>query len=501
MKIHTKLTLSLLLGLIIVLALSQIFNYFNMVKLISHYSDANLNILHQKETDSAMNTFHAIERALAGSLERGEMEKFNNVLEGQKHIKGLLEFSLFSQEGVVAYSTNSSFLNKKMDQTIAEKLKAKPELMLNFTQKAIEIYNPQKITNDCIRCHIDWKLNESGGTTYLRLSNESLEQTKEKGHQYLVNIKYSLIKYSIVTVLFIMILLVISNFLSVKIFVSNPLSNIVNLLKQFEVDEGDLSRRIPVLSKDLLGELAELFNSFMESLNSAISYAQKTAFSVGENAKSQAVSVEETSASVKDLAVMTEKNQETSQNTNQLIHDVETRIVLAQKEIEKLTDEMKSLRESSDKTAMIIKTIDGIAFQTNLLALNAAVEAARAGEAGAGFAVVAEEVRNLAMRSAEAARSTSEMIENTIKKIEVNNDIATKVNAEFVELGEKSKFAMDLVDKITVSSKEQNSRIQQVNTVLNEMDQATVKNSGEAEELTKAMSIFKTQEREEIIDD
>jgi len=494
MKIHTKLILTLLIGLIIVLAISQTFNYLNVVQMISHYTEANIMILQEKESDFAMNNFHSVENALAGSLERGEMEKFNKVLESQKDIKGLLEFSLFSREGVVAYSSDSSFLHKKMDQTIANKLNADQRLIVNHTQEAIEIYNPQKITPDCIRCHTTWKLGENGGTTFFRFSNESLNLSKQKAQEYLSEIKNSIFTYSIITVVIVIILLIIGNYFSVRKFVSSPLANIVYLLKQFEDDEGDLSRRIPVFSKDLIGELAALFNSFMESLNSAIHNAQKTAFSVGQNAKDQAVAVEETSASVKDLAVMTEENQSTAQETNQLIHDVENRILVSKNEIEKLTDEMKTLRESSDKTAMIIKTIDGIAFQTNLLALNAAVEAARAGEAGAGFAVVAEEVRNLAMRSAEAAKSTSEMIENTIAKIELNNNIATKVNAEFIELGEKSKTAIDLVDKITESSREQNNRIQQVNAALSEMDQTTIKNSSEAEELTNTMSVFKTQE-------
>ncbi|MBF0452011.1 MAG: HAMP domain-containing protein [Candidatus Magnetomorum sp.] len=496
MKIHTKLILTLLIGLILVLAVTQSFNYLNIITMISQYADANMKILQEKEEDFAMSTFHSVENAVAGSLERGEMEKFKNLLSEQTEIKGLLEFSLYSREGIVAYSSNDSFLNKKIDENIAKQLQENQKLIFNRTKEALEIYNPQKITPDCIRCHMTWKLTESGGTTYFRFSTEFLERSKQQARNSLSKIKGSIFKYSLITVVVVIVLLIIGNFISVKKFVSKPLESIVNLLRLFEEDEGDLSRRIPVFSKDLIGELAQLFNSFMESLNRAIRNAQQIAFSVGENAKNQAVAVEETSASVKDLAVMTEENLSTAQNTNKLINEVEQRIIISKKEIEKLTSEMKTLRESSDKTAMIIKTIDGIAFQTNLLALNAAVEAARAGEAGAGFAVVAEEVRNLALRSAEAAKSTSEMIEMTIHKIELNNNIANKVNQEFIVLGEKSNAAKNLVDKITESSREQNSRIQQVNSALNEMDQTTIKNSSEAEELTQTMSIFQTHDEE-----
>jgi len=494
MSIHTKLTITLLLGLIIVLTFAQSLSYLSINSMVSNFSESSMQILEQKEEDFAMNIFHTVEKAVAGSLERGEMEKFTKLLEDQKNVKGLLEFSLFNREGVVTHSSDSSFINKKINPEIDNQINKDSKLILKKTQKTIEIYNPQKVTHDCIRCHTSWKTTENGGTTYFRFSTESLEQSKNQAKKSLIEIKKSIFMNSIMTVAGIIILLVVGNFISIKLFVVNPLASIVDLLELFKDDEGDLSRRIPVLSKDLIGKLAELFNAFIESLNNAISNAQQIAFSVGENAKQQAVSVEETSSSVKEVAVITEENVETAKKTNTIIIEVEKSISIAKKEIEELTNEMKELRESSDKTAMIIKTIDGIAFQTNLLALNAAVEAARAGEAGSGFAVVAEEVRNLALRTAESAKSTHDMIEHTINKIEINNNIANKVNKEFINLGEKSKETMELVNKITESSNEQNTRIQIVNKALSEMDEATIKNSSEAQELTNTMGIFKTEE-------
>jgi methyl-accepting chemotaxis protein len=361
-------------------------------------------------------------------------------------------------------------------------------------ENTIEIYHPQKVKFDCIRCHRTWKIGENGGTTYFRFSTESLNQCIQQARKYLFDIKKTILINSIAVIVLITILLVIGNFTAVKYFVSYPLASIVELLKLFQEDEGDLSWRIPVMSKDLLGKLAELFNDFIESLNDAIFSAQKVAYRVGENARQQASSMEEISGSVKDIAVITEENVNTANQTNDLIKTVEKSISIAADEIKQLSSETQALRESSDKTAQIIKTIDGIAFQTNLLALNAAVEAARAGEAGAGFAVVAEEVRSLALRTAESAKSTSDMIENTIRKIEVNNNIAIKVSKEFLNLNEKSKKALVLVSKITESSSEQNTRIQGVNTALADMDQTTIKNSSEAEELLNTIGIFKTQQ-------
>jgi len=493
MSIHYKLTLTLLIGLVIILTLAQSYSYYSINNMVSQFSESNIRILEQREKDFAMNIFRSVEQSVAGSLERGEMEKFSHVLEDQNKIKGLLEFSLYSREGIVTHSSDNQFLNKSMSSEIAKRVHSDSNLIFIKKKDTIEIYNPQEIKHDCIRCHRTWKMGENGGTTYFKFSTTALEKSIVQANTYLSEIRQSLLVNAIVIIFLITILLVVGNYISVRVFVSNPLASIVDLLKLFKEDEGDLSRRIPVLSKDLIGQLAQLFNAFISSLNSAIYDAQKVAQRVDNNARNQASSIEEISGSVKEVAVITEDNVETANKTNALIKTVEKSISVSSEEIERLSRETQALRESSDKTAQIIKTIDGIAFQTNLLALNAAVEAARAGEAGAGFAVVAEEVRNLALRTAESAKSTSDMIEHTIRKIEVNNNIASKVNKEFLELGEKSKEAMDLVVKIAESSQDQNTRIKSVNAALADVDQATIKNSSEAEELMQTMRIFKTE--------
>jgi len=494
MSIHLKLTLSLLIGLVFILSLSQLFSYYSINNMMSEFSQSNIKIWEQKEKDFAMNIFHSVEKSVAGSLERGEMEKFSQFLEYQKNIKGLLEFSLYSRDGVVTHSSADAFINNRINPDIAQRIKAGSGLIFLKQKNTIEIYNPQHVKFDCIRCHRTWKIGENGGTTYFRFSTESLEASIQQAQLYLSEIKQSVLMNAVIIIVLITILLVVGNYAAVKYFVSHPLGNVVDLLKLFKQDEGDLSRRIPVMSKDLIGQLAELFNAFIKSINDAIFYAQKVAFSVVENARQQATSMENVAGSVKEIAEITEVNVNTANQTNDIIKTVEKSISTASAEIQQLSNETQALRESSDKTAQIIKTIDGIAFQTNLLALNAAVEAARAGEAGAGFAVVAEEVRSLALRTAESAKSTSDMIENTIRKIEINNNIASKVNKEFMNLGEQSKKALALVSKITDSSNDQNVRIQGVNSALADMDQSTIKNSSEAQDLLNTMEIFKTQQ-------
>jgi methyl-accepting chemotaxis protein len=140
------------------------------------------------------------------------------------------------------------------------------------------------------------------------------------------------------------------------------------------------------------------------------------------------------------------------------------------------------ITKTSEETGKIIKTIDEIAFQTNLLALNAAVEAARAGVAGAGFAVVANEVRNLALRAAEAARNTNGLIENTINAVKQGSQLTSETQEAFRENVEVAVKVSQLIDEIASASQEQAQGIAQINGAVSEMDKVTQKSAANAEE-------------------
>jgi len=199
-------------------------------------------------------------------------------------------------------------------------------------------------------------------------------------------------------------------------------------------------------------------------------------------ATEQAASLEETSASMEEMASMTRQNADNASQADSFMQEAKKVVGQANDSMKQLRQAMDKINSASDETSKIIRTIDEIAFQTNLLALNAAVEAARAGEAGAGFAVVADEVRNLAMRAAEAAKSTQALIESNITDIKEGSQLVLDTDERFSQVQESSGKVSELVSEIAAASKEQATGIDQINAATTEMDKVTQQMAATAEE-------------------
>ena len=223
-------------------------------------------------------------------------------------------------------------------------------------------------------------------------------------------------------------------------------------------------------------------NEGSEQVASASSQVSSSSQSMAEGASQQAASIEETSSSMEEMSSMTKKNAENAGHADGLMKDTNKVVITANESMAQLIKSMEDISKASEETSKIIKTIDEIAFQTNLLALNAAVEAARAGEAGAGFAVVADEVRNLAMRAADAAKSTAALIEGTVKKVSDGSELVATTNNAFSQVSESSAKVGDIVSEISQASKEQSNGIEQVNIAITEMDKVVQQNAANAEE-------------------
>jgi methyl-accepting chemotaxis protein len=267
--------------------------------------------------------------------------------------------------------------------------------------------------------------------------------------------------------------------------------------KQAQAKAGNYSKGLVLLVIALLGGLGIILyrsitrpvKKVVENLSTGSQQLSSTAGEIAtishqlaESANAQAASIQETSGSMEEIAAMTQQNSENARQANSLVAETFRVIKEAGEAMATLTGAMDGISGASGETGKIIKTIDEIAFQTNLLALNAAVEAARAGEAGAGFAVVANEVRSLAMRATEAAKNTADLIEDTITRVKEGTDLVHRTAEAFSLVEDRSVKVKELVGEIAAASQEQAQGVELINRSIIEMDKMVQQNAANAEE-------------------
>jgi len=235
-----------------------------------------------------------------------------------------------------------------------------------------------------------------------------------------------------------------------------------------------------------LGALIESISEGSEQVTSAVGQISQSSQSLAQGASEQSASLEETASAAEQITAMTKKNAANSRSAADEMDHVSRRVTDSNNGLTEMAASMNDIKESGGKIAKIIKVIDEIAFQTNILALNAAVEAARAGEAGAGFAVVADEVRSLAQRSAQAARDTAPLIEDSILKSNVGSTKLEQVAVVILDITASAAKVKVLVDEVNLGSKEQARGIEQVSKAIQQISQVTQSNAASSQQSAAA---------------
>ena len=271
--------------------------------------------------------------------------------------------------------------------------------------------------------------------------------------------------------------------------------------------KGDLTETITNDYKGTFGQLKDDSNSTVaqltdvirsvklavETINTASTEISSGNSDLSQRTEEQAASLQETAASMEEITSTVKQNSENAKQANQLACGASDVAIKGEEVFGEVVQTMSSISESSKKIVDIISVIDGIAFQTNILALNAAVEAARAGEQGRGFAVVASEVRNLAQRSATAAKEIKTLINDSVEKVAVGTALVDKAGITMEEVVVSIKRVTDIMAEISAASTEQTSGIEQVNLAITQMDNVTQQNAALVEEVAAAAESMEEQ--------
>ncbi|PIF25302.1 methyl-accepting chemotaxis protein [Acidovorax sp. 56] len=257
-------------------------------------------------------------------------------------------------------------------------------------------------------------------------------------------------------------------------------------------DEVSVMAAMSAMQKALTGVVATV-RSGADGVATASSEIAQGNTDLSSRTEQQASALEETAASMEELASTVKQNADSARQANQLAVNASTVAVEGGDVVGQVVNTMKVINESSKKIADIISVIDGIAFQTNILALNAAVEAARAGEQGRGFAVVASEVRNLAQRSASAAKDIKILIDNSVTEVERGTSLVDQAGTTMTEVVSAIRRVTDLIAEVSAASNEQSQGVAQVGEAVSQMDQVTQQNAALVEESAAAASSLSTQ--------
>jgi methyl-accepting chemotaxis protein len=453
MKLQTKLSAILLVGVLGVYLGSCLVTRHISLSLVNHFSQSSKAGELERHWQWVGCVGQAMTTALENVMATGDMDLFEKIIHEQATLPDLQEASLTDFKGHVGYTTVPARLHGELPAELKAQLLSQPVLVKRQTETAFEIYKPLVAEKNCLSCHIERRQGDVIGVLTLRFSDQALKQAQKSWDTFGDDFNRTNRLTSIVTAVILMVILGGMVGFCVYVFMAVPLTKTA----------GDIAEQS--------GQVRMAADQFAGSSQS-----------LAEGANELAASIEETSAALAQLTSTTALNTKSANQARELAQRAHTAAEGSAHKMELLTSKMGEISASSAEIGKINQLIHEIAFQTNLLALNAAVEAARAGESGMGFAVVAEEVRGLARRSATAAKDTAAKVEGAIACTNQGVDISRQVAAALSEIVVKAGEVENLASEVAGASSEQTNEIAQINAAVAQMGRVTQINAATAEE-------------------
>ena len=512
MRIHIKLILALMVSILTVIIIALSILYAIVSFKLSHLAKENTLLLKENEKAFAQNIHHTIERGISGSLERGEMEKFTELIQGLQEIKGLMEFSLFNNEGVATYTSHEAFLSRKLPKNVTDRLLEEKRLSLSWEDESIDIYTPQEIDADCIRCHVEFREGDIFGITLFRFSTAKLKTANIQFETAIQETQKSFLYTSVTACILLLVVFSITVYVVVNWVIVGPLDTMGTRVREITHGDFDLTIRLDEKRKDKIGEFSRFVNLLLTKLHEMISStaanvevlhassseltkasesllacAQRTSEKSTENVQGTeemsaimaAIQTSMTSAS-RHVNSVTAAAAELVTTISQIAGNTERANLMstdAMTTSQKTTDQVMRLKGITDEITSFAETIEDISHQTNLLALNATIEASHAGETGKGFAVVAGEIKALAAQTAGATHEiknkiagiqastsqTVEDVEHLVIIIKGVNDIIISIAAAMDEQLAATHEIANSMSRTTVIINDVDNRVQDGN--------------------------------------
>ncbi len=533
--IQTKVGGVLALILLVAFAVSTLFSAYRTRSLLSETAELARKTIGDSAMKQARNIFSSLETGTKGSLERGEMEVFQELVHKLGGISGVAEIGLSDPQGKIVYSSIPGRVEAQMDKGMFGAASSAAGQMYELSKDGeLFLLRAHMMEPDCLRCHFEARRDDLSGVLYVRYEMKDLLGAQEQIAASLSDAVTEGTWSGILAGLAGLIFASAGVYLLLGRQVSRPLRGLTAMMKQME--QGHLDSRLKMTQGDEIGEAARAADAFADSLQHEVvepllrlsrgdlqfevrprdgqdlvrgalarvaddlNEVIARIFDVGrqisagsaqvaegsqilsEGATEQSSSLERISGSLETLTDQTRHNAGNAAQTRELVLGAAESARRGDGQMAELHGAMEDINVAGESISRIIKTIDEIAFQTNLLALNAAVEAARAGQHGKGFAVVAEEVRNLAARSSKAAAETSELISSSVDKARKGREVATRTAEALTEIVQGVGRVSDLVGEIASASEDQARGIEQISDGLGQVGQVTQRNTATAEE-------------------